>query len=73
MDYQEDETGGIHQWSGAGESQVTLLLADYLDKTDVGNWFQKTLRYEKATKDLSKYLIIDKIEVKCTKKPEAQP
>ena len=71
MDYQDEEKGGIHQWSGAGRSEVTLVLVDYLDMTDYGNWFQKTYRYEKASKSLSKYLIIDKIEVKCTKKPEA--
>lgn len=71
MDYQDEEKGGIHQWSGPGRSEVTLVLVDYLDMTDYGNWFQKTYRYEKASKSLSKYLIIDKIEVKCTKKPEA--
>lgn len=71
MDYQDDEEGGIHQWSGAGRSEVTLVLVDCLETRN--GLFQKTYKYEKASKSLSKYLIIDKIEVKCTKiqKPEA--
>lgn len=74
MDYDDNTTSGtgIHQWSGDGRTSVTLVLADYYIN-DNGLQSSYTYKYSNASVDFSKYLIIDKIEVKCTKKPEAQP
>ena len=74
MEYNDNTSSGtgIHQWSGDGRTSVTLVLADYyVNNNMTANSY--TYRYANASVDLSKYLIIDKIEVKCTKKPEAQP
>lgn len=67
MDYNENDDGtGTHQWAGEGRNSVTLVLSDYIINNNSGTSY--TYRYDVASTDLTKYLIIDKIEVKCTKK-----
>ena len=72
MDYSADVTSGNtegwQQWSGDGRSTVTLRLIDY---AKVNNVVYNTYRYQTAKTDLSKYIIVDRIEVKCTKKKTA--
>ncbi len=73
MEYNDNTSSGtgIHQWSGDGRTSVTLVLADYyVNNNMTANSY--TYRYANASVDLSKYLVIDKIEVKCTKKATAQ-
>lgn len=73
MDYYEDYSSGegSHQWTGDGRASVTLELVDYFLNNDAGN-NSYTYKYATASTDLSKYIIIDKIEVKCTKKSTAE-
>lgn len=78
MEFIEDsETGrGTQQWTGAGTDEVTLTLADYTITTtvDIGSLIggngllQYSYLYDRATTNHNKYIIIDKIEVKCTKR-----
>ena len=70
MEYSAVSNNSVHQWSGDGRSTITLVLADYIIQD---NLLQGTYKYEykKASKQLSKYFVIDKIEVKCTKKTTA--
>ena len=65
MDYSEDGSKGWQQWTGDGQSAVTLVLADY---AKVNNVISNLYKYQKANTKLSENIIIDRIEVKCTKK-----
>lgn len=69
MDYYDDTDSGTgtHQWSGDGRESVTLVLADYFVNNNIlSNSY--TYEYKNAESDFSQYIIIDKIEVKCTPK-----
>lgn len=71
MDYSADSDDGTgwHQWSGDGRSSITLELTDYhIQNGDWDNWTKSEYSYKTAGVDLNKYIIIDKIEVKCTKR-----
>lgn len=70
MEYSTDGEKGWHQWTGSGRASVTLELVEYAEVEQ--NVIYRSCGFRDA-QNLSKYLIIDKIEVKCTKKPEAQP
>ena len=77
MDYHDDsESGtGTHQWTGDGRNSVTLTLADYFVADNYSD-NSYTYTYDHLSKytlgdvvsDPSKYIIIDRIEVKCTPK-----
>ena len=74
MDYSANSSSGEvwQQWSGNGRSSVTLVLADYhIQNGDWTNWTESIYTYKIADTNLSKYFIIDRIEVKCTKKATA--
>lgn len=66
MDY--DDTYKWQQWSGTPneDGSVTLVLADYLVSTLAS--YSHTYKYDANPDEPSKYIIIDRIEVKCTKK-----
>ena len=69
MDYSDNLNSGtgIHQWSGEGRESVTLVLADYyINDNGLANSY--TYKYAPASKDLTQSIVIDRIEVKCTKK-----
>ena len=73
-----DDTNKTQQWAGSGTDSVTLTLADYVinqDRSlaDLGNILtgKYTYTYEQATHALSKHIVIDRIDVKCTKKATA--
>lgn len=70
MEYSEVSGKSVHQWTGEGRTSVTLVLSDYmiLDNLRQGTYVYK---YQNASRKLSQYFIIDKIEVKCTKKATA--
>jgi hypothetical protein len=71
MDYSANSSSGEvwQQWSGNGRSSVTLVLADYhIQNGDWTNWTESIYTYKIADTNLSKYFVIDRIEVKCTKK-----
>lgn len=70
MEYSGDSTDSAvwQQWTGYNSS-VTLVLADYKVATRAG--FNAKYTYQTADTDKSKYIIIDRIEVKCTKKATA--
>lgn len=79
MEYSDAD--GWQQWSGAGSQSVTLTLADFVltsnaDWWDIisGNWATYDYEYRKASRNLNYYLVVDRIEVKCTeiKKPEEE-
>lgn len=69
MDYSDDETSGTgtHQWAGTGRQSITLVLRDYFVYNNLGTQ-SYTYTYDTAKTDLNKYIIIDRIEVKCTPK-----
>lgn len=69
MDYNDDLSSGegSHQWTGAGRESVTLVLVDYFLNDDASN-NSYTYKYDTASTDFTKYIVIDKIEVKCTKR-----
>lgn len=70
MEYSGDSTDSDiwQQWTG-NDSSVTLVLTDYKVSTRAG--FNAKYTYQTADTDKSKYIIIDRIEVKCTKKAAA--
>lgn len=70
MEYSGDSTDSDiwQQWTG-NDSSVTLVLTDYKVSTRAG--FNAKYTYQTADTDKSKYIIIDRIEVKCTKKATA--
>ncbi len=79
MEYSDAD--GWQQWSGAGSQSVTLTLADFVltsnaDWLDIitGNWATYDYEYRKASRNLNYYLVVDRIEVKCTeiKEPEEE-
>jgi hypothetical protein len=79
MEYSDAD--GWQQWSGAGSQSVTLTLADFVltsnaDWWDIisGNWATYDYEYRKASRNLDYYLIVDRIDVKCTeiKEPEEE-
>lgn len=79
MEYSDAD--GWQQWSGAGSQSVTLTLADFVltsnaDWWDIisGNWATYDYEYCKASRNLDYYLIVDRIDVKCTeiKEPEEE-
>lgn len=67
MEYSEVSGKSVHQWTGDGRTSVTLVLSDYviLDNLMQGTYVYK---YQNASRKLSQYFVIDRIEVKCTKK-----
>ncbi|MBQ7900009.1 MAG: DUF4906 domain-containing protein [Bacteroidales bacterium] len=69
MEYNEDVSSGVgwHQWTGSGTDSVTLSLSDYSVSTDLsGLSLVTTYKYAKASTNLSRYVVIDRIEIKCT-------
>ena len=71
MDYSADSNNsdGWNQWTGKGTDSITLVLTDYhIQNGDWTNWTDSEYSYKTASVDLSKYIIVDRIEVKCTKK-----
>lgn len=69
------------QWSGIGKQTITLNLADYVVTSDFnlggllgGEWFTYEYEYRAASRNLDYYLIVDRIDVKCTeiKEPEEE-
>lgn len=69
------------QWSGIGKQTITLNLADYVVTSDFnlggllgGEWFTYEYEYLAASRNLDYYLIVDRIDVKCTeiKEPEEE-
>ena len=57
---------------GNGRSSVTFVLADYhIQNGDRTNWTESVYTYKIADTNLSKHFVIDRIEVKCTKKATA--
>lgn len=66
MDY--DDTNKWQQWSGTPneDGSVTLVLADYLVSTFAS--YSHTYKYDANPDEPGKYIIVDRIEVKCTKK-----
>ena len=69
------------QWSGIGKQTITLNLADYVVISDFnlgglfgGEWYTYEYEYRAASRNLDYYLIVDRIDVKCTeiKEPEEE-
>lgn len=67
------------QWSGIGKQTITLNLADYVVISDFniggllgGEWFTYEYEYRAASRNLDYYLIVDRIDVKCTKIKEPE-
>lgn len=58
------------QWSGEGRNSVTLMLADCDEVASGISWsgIEYSYSYYMPRKKLSSYVIVDRIEVKCTKK-----
>lgn len=73
MDYSEDITSGTgtHQWTGEGQQSVTLILADYF-VNDQGGSRKYSYQYKNTAEYPNENIIIDRIEVKCTKKSTAE-
>lgn len=69
MDYNEDATSGTgtHQWTGDGRQSVTLVLTDYF-VNDQATSRKYTYQYTRTATYPNEYIIIDRIEVKCTPK-----
>lgn len=69
MDY--DDKGQWHQWTGTDNNgSVTLVLADYRVEKLASTRFK--YQYDSDPDDPSKYIIVDQIEVKCSKKKKAE-
>lgn len=75
MDYEEDAndgTRGTHEWTGEGRQSVTMVLADYLVQTNIdGLSLVYVYQYNDAPRQPGKYIIVDQIDVKCSKKKKA--
>ena len=74
MGYSDGKNGGWQEWSGKGRSSVPLTLVHYsVVNNTLHEWFDNsyTYTYDNPSTDFDKSIVIDKIEVKCTKKPEA--
>lgn len=79
MEYSDDDKW--QQWSGIGKQTITLNLVDYVVTSDFnlggilsGEWFTYDYEYRAASRNLDYYLIVDRIDVKCTeiKEPEEE-
>lgn len=82
MEYNDSD--GWHQWSGEGRQSVSLNLADLVLTANLswgdiisGNWgsmLDYEYEYRTASQNLGYYLVVDRIEVKCTeiKEPEEE-
>lgn len=76
MEYSDGKKGGWQEWSGEGRSSVPLTLVHYSVVNNTLNDLSDnsyTYTYGNPSTDFDKSIVIDKIEVKCTKiqKPEA--
>lgn len=76
MEYSDGKNGGWQEWSGEGRSSVPLTLVHYsVVNNTLNDWSDNsyTYTYDNPSTDFDKFIVIDKIEVKCTKiqKPEA--
>ena len=69
MDYSADGASGWHQWSADGRSSITLVLADYNVNNNAGVSY--SYMYDTSPLKSEKYIIVDQIEVKCTKRKNA--
>jgi hypothetical protein len=69
MDYSADGVSGWHQWSGEGSNSITLILADYNVNNNAGVSY--SYMYDTSPLKSEKYIIVDQIEVKCTKRKNA--
>lgn len=70
MDYSADGAAGWHQWTGEGSNFITLILADYNINYNKGT-LNYTYLYDSSPQEPGKYIVVDQIEVKCTKKKNA--
>ena len=70
MDYSADGINGWHQWTGEGRNSLTLVLADYNVEYNKGS-LSYSYYYDTDPKEPAKYIIVDQIEVKCTKRKNA--
>lgn len=74
MDYNENQNDGTgtHEWSGSGRESVTLVLADYLVATNLdGLNVVYVYQYTNTPRQPGKYIVVDQIEVKCSKRKNA--
>lgn len=78
MEYSVEQNTGliIHQWTGNGRSGVTLGLEEYRVTKDFGITgglkYDNVYKYDKASSSYyGSSIVIDRIEVKCTKKAAA--
>lgn len=74
MDYNENQNDGTgtHEWSGSGRESVTLVLADYLVATNLsGLNLVYVYQYTNTPRQPGKYIVVDQIEVKCSKRKNA--
>lgn len=74
MDYVENTDGktGTHEWSGDGRQSVTMFLADYLVYTNIDGWnLVYEYQYTNTPRQPEKYIVVDQIEVKCSKRKNA--
>ena len=62
---------GWHQWAGEGRNSITLLLADYNVNYNLTS-ISYTYNYDSTPLDSEKFIIVDQIEVKCSKKKKAE-
>lgn len=66
MDYSADGVAGWHQWAGNGQTSITLVLADYnVNNNSMANY---SYLYDTSPLTPSKYIVVDRIEVKCAQK-----
>ena len=84
MDYHEEGNGtGLQRWSGDGKESITMNLMDYVVtkpyiETGLGNLGDYAYLYRDITtsgdkaSNLTKHIVIDKIEVKVVKKTSSQ-
>lgn len=74
MDYNENQNDGTgtHEWSGSGRESVTLVLADYLVATNLeGLNVVYVYQYTNTPRQPGKHIVVDQIEVKCSKRKNA--
>lgn len=71
MDFSADGETGWHQWAGEGRNSITLLLADYNVNYNLTS-ISYTYNYDSTPLDSEKFIIVDQIEVKCSKKKKAE-
>jgi len=74
MDYNENQNDGTgtHEWSGSGRESVTLVLADYLVATNLEGLNPiYVYQYTNTPRQPGKYIVVDQIEVKCSKRKNA--